>query len=55
MLDIVNFIAYLRTVESRMKQFAYDIDTIYRDLKDRETKTGRKYFSLPSKRIEPVK
>ena len=38
-----------------MKQFDYHIDAVYRDLNDQETKTGRKYYSPPPNRIEPVK
>ena len=37
------------------KQFDYDTDAIYRDLKKQETKTGRKFISLPPKRMEPAK
>jgi hypothetical protein len=37
------------------KQFDYDTDAIYRDLKNQETKTGRKFISLPPKRMEPAK
>jgi hypothetical protein len=35
------------------KQFDYDTDAIYRDLKNQEIQTGRKFISLPPKRIEP--
>jgi hypothetical protein len=34
------------------KEFDYDTDAIYRDLKIQETQTGRKFISLPPKRIE---
>ncbi len=37
------------------KQFDYDIDSIYRDLKDQEVKSGRKFILLQAKRIESVK
>ena len=37
------------------KQFDYDIEAIYRDLKRQETKSDRGFISLPPKRIEPVK
>jgi|COG998Drversion2_1049125.scaffolds.fasta_scaffold173928_2 predicted PolB exonuclease-like 3'-5' exonuclease len=37
------------------KQFDYDTDAIYRDLKNQETQTGSKFISLPPKRIEPAK
>ena len=35
------------------KQFDYETGGIYRDLKNEETKTGRKFISSPPKRIEP--
>ena len=41
--------------ETYAKQFDYDIEAIYRDLKKQETDSGRKFISLPPKRIEPVK
>jgi len=37
------------------KQFDYDIDSIYLDLKNQEGKSGRKFILLQAKRIEPVK
>lgn len=37
------------------KEFDYDTGAIYRDLKNQETQTGRKFISLPPKRIEPVR
>ena len=37
------------------KQFDYDTDAIYRDLKNQKTKTGRKFISLTPKRMEPAK
>jgi hypothetical protein len=37
------------------KEFDYDANAIYRDLKNQETKTGRKFISLPPKRMEPAK
>ena len=41
--------------ETYAKQFDYDIEAIYRDLKKQEAHSGRKFISLPPKRIEPVK
>lgn len=37
------------------KQFDYDIDAIYRDLKKQEAKSDRDFISLPPKRMEPMK
>ena len=37
------------------KQFDYDIDSIYRDLKNQEDKSGRKVILLQAKRIQPVR
>ena len=34
------------------KQFNYDTEAIYRDIKNQETKTDRKFISIPPKRIE---
>lgn len=34
------------------KQFNYDLEAIYRDLKAQEKKSGRKYVSLPPKRLK---
>jgi hypothetical protein len=36
------------------KQFNYDIEAIYRDLKAQEAQSGREVVSLPPKRIELV-
>ena len=41
--------------DSYAKQFDYDIETIYRDLKKQEANSGRAFVSLPPKRIEHVK
>lgn len=35
------------------KQFDYNLEAIYQDLKDRETKGGRPLVSLPPKSITP--
>ena len=37
------------------KQFDYDIDVIYRDLKKQEAKSDRDFISLPPKRMEAMK
>jgi hypothetical protein len=36
------------------KQFNYDLEAIYRDLKEQEKKSGRKYVSLPPRRLKCV-
>ncbi len=36
------------------KQFDYDIDAIYRDIKKQEAKSKRKFVSLSPKRIDPI-
>jgi len=36
------------------KQFDYDIDAIYCDIKENEAETGRKLTSRPAKSIEPI-
>jgi hypothetical protein len=43
----------VRTIrDTYAKKFDYDTGAIYRDLKNQETQTGRKFISLPPKRIE---
>ena len=37
------------------KQFDYDVEAIYRDLKKQEAKSDRAFVSFPPKRIEPIK
>jgi len=37
------------------KQFDYDIDAIFEDIKRQERESGRKFVTRPPKRIEPVK
>ena len=34
------------------KQFNYDLDAIYRDLKDKERQSGRRVIPCPAKRTE---
>ncbi len=36
------------------KQFDYDIDAIYRDLKKQEAKSNHEFISLPPKRSELI-
>jgi hypothetical protein len=35
------------------KQFNYDLEAIYRDLKEQEARSGRVVVSLPPKRVAP--
>ncbi len=51
--EIVEEIHRIR--EEYAKQFNYDLDAIYRDLKEKERRSGREYVSLPPKRINPAK
>jgi hypothetical protein len=37
------------------KQFDYNLEAIYRDLKEQEVRSGWEVVSLPPKRIEPEK
>jgi len=43
-----------RAREAYAKQFNYDVQAMWRDLKERQQKTGRKVVSLLPKRIEPI-
>jgi hypothetical protein len=40
--------------EDYLRRFNYDLDAIFRDLKEQEQKSGREVVSLPPKRIESV-
>lgn len=40
--------------EAYAKQFNYDVYAMWRDLKERQHKSGRQGVSLSPKRIEPV-
>lgn len=43
-----------RAREAYAKQFNYDVYAMWRDLQERQHKSGRPVVSLPPKRIEPV-
>ena len=50
-----NIIEEIRTTrEAYAKRVNYDLQAIYRDLKEKEKKSGRKVVSLPPKRIAPA-
>jgi hypothetical protein len=36
------------------KKFNHDIEAIYRNLKEQESKSDREFISLPPKRIKPI-
>ena len=40
--------------EAYAKQFGYDLQAIYRDLKEQEQASGRRIVSLPPRRPKPV-
>ena len=50
------FVEEIRKIrELHAAQFDYDLDEIYRDIKEQERKSTRKFTSYPAKRIKPVK
>lgn len=54
-MAIDSIVAEVRqTREAYAKQFNYDIFAMWRDLKERQHKSGRQGVSLSPKRIEPV-
>ncbi|HSG41217.1 MAG TPA: hypothetical protein VLE27_16375 [Thermoanaerobaculia bacterium] len=40
--------------EEHAARFDYDLEKIFKDLKERESKSGHKVVSLPPKRIVPA-
>lgn len=40
--------------EAHARKFNYDLQAIYRDIKEREKSSGREFNSLPPKRVENV-
>lgn len=48
-----NIVEEIRNIrEDHAAKFNYDLDSIYRDIKEKEKKSGRKIVSLVPKRIE---
>jgi len=41
--------------EAHAALFDYNLDAIYRDLKEQESKSGRKFTSYSAKQVVPVK
>ena len=44
-----------RVREEYAARFNYDLDAIFRDIKEQEKKSGRKFVSFPPRRIEPTR
>ena len=54
-MAIDSIVAEVRRVrEAYAKQFNYDVQAMWRDLKTRQHKSGRKVVSLIPKRVEPM-
>ena len=43
-----------KTREEHAAKFNYDLEAIYRDLKEQEKRSGRKVVSLPAKQLARV-
>ena len=41
--------------EAHAARFNYNLDAIYRDLKEQEGKSGETFTSYPAKRVIPIK
>jgi hypothetical protein len=41
--------------DSHAARFNYDLDAIFRDIKEQEKRSGRKFISIPPHRLEPNK
>lgn len=39
--------------DAHAARFNYDLDAIFRDIKEQEKKSGRKFVSFPPRKIEP--
>jgi hypothetical protein len=39
--------------DAHAARFNYDLDAIFRDIKDQEKKSGRKFVSFPPRKAEP--
>ena len=42
-----------RVRDAHAARFHYDLDAIFRDVKEQEKKSGRKFVSFPPRKIEP--
>lgn len=39
--------------DAHAARFNYDLDAIFRDIKEQEKKSGRKFVSFPPRKVEP--
>jgi hypothetical protein len=44
-----------RVRDGHAARFNYDLDAIFRDIKEQERKSGRKFVSFPPRKVEPNK
>ncbi|MEX1095850.1 MAG: hypothetical protein WED34_07360 [Planctomycetales bacterium] len=42
-----------RVRDAHAARFNYDLDAIFRDIKEQEKKSGRKFVSFPPRKVEP--
>jgi hypothetical protein len=42
-----------RVRDAHAAHFHYDLDAIFRDIKEQEKKSGRKFVSFPPRKVEP--
>jgi hypothetical protein len=42
-----------RVRDGHAARFNYDLDAIFRDIKEQERKSGRKFVSFPPRKVEP--
>lgn len=43
-----------RIRDAHAARFNYDLDAIFRDIKEQERKSGRTFVSFPPRRVEPI-
>ena len=43
-----------RIRDAHAARFNYDLDAIFRDIKEQEKKSGRKFVSFPPRKFEPI-
>jgi hypothetical protein len=53
--DSASFAICSTSSPAHAARFNYDLDAIFRDIKEQEKKSGRKFFSFPPGNIEPNK
>ncbi len=50
--EIVDEVRKIR--DTHASRFNYDLDAIFRDIKEQEKKSGREFVSFPPRRAEPI-